>query len=71
MNLSPITLVTFGIGAVLVYAAVKNRDPRTVVRSSLTGAASSKNTANDAPAPASTAPAASWYGTAPAVNPSV
>lgn len=35
MNFSLPTVVMFGIGAILVYSSVKNKDPRNVVREAM------------------------------------
>ena len=35
MNLNPLGVVLFAVGALLIYSAIKDKDPRAVVREAL------------------------------------
>lgn len=64
MKLNLVNVVVFGIGAILVYAAVKDVDPRDLVKQGLGGPAPAKTTAANsalATAPATPAPPIPTY----------
>ena len=50
MKMDPLGVVLFAVGAILLYSAVKDKDPRDVVKQAL-GQAQAKTPTTSAPAP--------------------
>lgn len=67
MNFTVLNVVVFGAGAILIYSAIRNVDPKDVVMAAFTGDKPSPRTQpqNEAPAPAEPPR------TVPAIYPSV
>lgn len=54
MNPNLISVVSFGVGVILIYSAIKKEDPRTVVKKALGGRNTPVNTSPPTPSPAVT-----------------